>query len=192
MVITVVIEIIVFVNYSDNLFNLKCLNHWDCCSNSCMSYMYRCTRGYNVYPYPFLGVSYKPTVTLDDILAENVGNPNALPSESKPYFVSRFGGEPESTSTEVQIILKNSQETTTLKNEKQNNNGDLLENRLAEILGVPEKHNNEEVLKTTEADISSSTVKPSNDEILKTTESTVSTSTVKAGCSEIGVKVLYS
>ncbi|KAM7360704.1 uncharacterized protein ACRADG_007112 [Cochliomyia hominivorax] len=158
-------------------FNEYCLNHWDCCSNSCMSYMYRCTRGYNVYPYPFLGVSYKPTVTLDHILEQNFGSPNSLPSaQSKPYFISRFGGTDEAETTEVQIVLKNSEETATDANNsentinKQENVNAILENNLADIFAGAENSNNKETFSTTEKAVSSNT----------TTE--------KPSCSEIGVK----
>ncbi|XP_065366996.1 uncharacterized protein LOC135959829 [Calliphora vicina] len=164
-------------------FNEYCQNHWDCCSNSCMSYMYRCSRGYNVYPYPFLGVSYKPTVTFDQILEQNFGSSNAIPAyQPKPYFVSRFGGLDEASTTEVQIVLqKKSEETTTTATTNNELTSTLknpielpetiavVENRLGEELNVTQRKDNADVLPTTEAAL-------------------VTSSTTKPPCSEIGVK----
>ncbi|XP_037951621.1 uncharacterized protein LOC119682287 [Teleopsis dalmanni] len=57
-----------------------CQVDWDCCSNRCMSYLYRCTRNYtkqNNYIH-FEVPSQNPTsyATLDEILASNFDNDN--------------------------------------------------------------------------------------------------------------------
>ncbi|XP_073820304.1 uncharacterized protein [Musca autumnalis] len=113
--------------------NEYCQNHWDCCSNSCLSYLYRCVRSYNVYPYPFLGVTVIPTVTLEDIIAQNFGPRNVkppapavapVPAYRVPTFESRFNGDEnaipnndEGNDVKVDIVLQGEQqpvlETTT-------------------------------------------------------------------------------
>uniref|UniRef100_A0A1I8MV88 WAP domain-containing protein n=1 Tax=Musca domestica TaxID=7370 RepID=A0A1I8MV88_MUSDO len=119
--------------------NEYCQNHWDCCSNSCLSYLYRCVRSYNVYPYPFLGVTHIPTVTLEDILAQNFGPQNVkpapavaaavpvapapVPAYKVPSFESRFNGDDNAIANnddkevKVDIVLQDQKpvllETTT-------------------------------------------------------------------------------
>ncbi|TMW47472.1 hypothetical protein DOY81_007447 [Sarcophaga bullata] len=152
-------------------FNEYCLNHWDCCSNSCMSYLYRCTRGYNVYPYPFLGVSYKPTVTLDQILQQNFGDPIPQPAakpqpQPQTYINNRFAeidnSEQTTSSAEITIVLQNSSPETTTKIPV------FVENRLDEAAATNE-------IKQTESVAASTT--------------TTTTTDGNRGCLEIGAKV---
>ncbi|XP_013114181.1 uncharacterized protein LOC106091997 [Stomoxys calcitrans] len=92
-----------------------CINHWDCCSNSCLSYKYRCVRTFNVFPYPFLGTaSQQPTITLDELLAQNFGTQNrngprvAHSADKVINFVSRFNADENAINndrTTVKIVL---------------------------------------------------------------------------------------
>lgn len=145
-----------------------------------MSYMYRCTRGNNVYPYTFLSVSYKPTVTLEQILEQNFGSSNSIPAtQPKPHFVSRFGdGEEadETAATDVQIILQKSEqepvnESTTLKNPADFQKTEL-HNGLEEVLNGTYQKDYDNVLKTAEA-----------------SETTTTTTTENPSCLAIGEKV---
>lgn len=71
-----------------------------------MSYLYRCARGHGVYPYPFLGVSYNPSVSLEQILDQNFGS-----APAKSYFASRVGVDDDlAAATEIQIVLQKSEQ----------------------------------------------------------------------------------
>lgn len=150
-----------------------------------MSYLYRCTRGYNVYPYPFLGVSYKPEVTLEQILQQNFGDPipqSVDAAQPQPYFASRFGSIEDNTemttnSAEITIILQNSPETTTVKNQQQNSKiPSILANRLGEV-------ETNEIKQIEAAEATTTTV--------STTLSTTTTTAAVGNhsCLEIGAKV---
>ncbi|XP_023292710.2 uncharacterized protein LOC111676058 [Lucilia cuprina] len=181
-------------------FNEYCQNHWDCCSNSCMSYLYRCTRGYNVYPYPFLGVSFKPSVTLDQILEQNFGSSNYIPvTQPKPYFASRFGVPDDAGTTEVEIVLQTksdetNQESSTLKNpvimEQSTTfkNPVVLQQESTTLRNPVVLQENTAVFENRLGEEVTETQKKTTDDV-QTTQTTLDTSTTeKPSCSEIGVK----
>ncbi|XP_075168562.1 uncharacterized protein LOC142240707 [Haematobia irritans] len=69
-----------------------CINHWECCSNSCLSYKYRCVRTFNVYPYPFLGASTtQPSMTLNQLLEMNFGSQNTNNVNTKSSHAAAIG-----------------------------------------------------------------------------------------------------